>query len=346
MKTSRRIFCAVLSVCMLFLCSCGGKQSEETTSAPETTAAEVTEMQTTEMQTQQELQPTAATAAVSSEISSTGTSATESPVTESPSTAAPATEIPATETFASQESAATAVSEKQTEAATERSTESVSEIATAESVQTAYTKEQIVEAFKAAVNKTKGYTGDITVHHKETFTDMKISNVSPGGELSSRAMNFITGLIIKPSEEDYNFSGGKATTSEGEQTQLLLPTDAAFTLDASGVKSATFEKKDGLTHITLTLVSEECNSLTDIPKYNASAIGYLDIGNAFNLMKITAVKISYPGSVIDAYVRSDGYVSSVTYTVNMDCHGEATYGLISGSADFSGAQTEQWTLNW
>ncbi len=346
MKTSRRIFCAALSICMLFLCSCGGKQSEETTSAPET-AAEVTEMQTAaELQTQQEPQSTAAAETVISEVSSEGTSATGTSATETPATAIPVTAAPVTETSANHESAATAVSEKQTETATERVTESVSEVATAESVQTAYSKEQIVEAFKAAVNKTKGYTGDITVHHKETFTDMKISNVSPGGELSSRAMNFITGLIIKPSEEDYNFSGGKATTSEGEQTQLLLPTDAAFTLDASGVKSATLEKKDGLTHITLTLVSEECNSLTDIPKYNASAIGYLDIGNAFNLMKITAVKISYPGSVIDAYVRTDGYVSSVTYTVNMDCHGEATYGLISGSADFSGAQTEQWTLNW
>lgn len=340
MKTSRRIFCAALSICMLFLCSCGGKQSEETTSAPET-AAEVTEMQTAaELQTQQEPQSTAAAETVISEVSSEGTSATETPATEHPSTAASVTET--SEGY----SPATAVSEKQTETATERVTESVSEVTTAASVQTVYSKEQIVEAFKAAVNKTKGYTGDITVHHKETFTDMKISNVSPGGELSSHAMNFITGLIIKPSEEDYNFSGGKATTSEGEQTQLLLPTDAAFTLDASGVKSATLEKKDGLTHITLTLVSEECNSLTDIPKYNASAIGYLDIGNAFNLMKITAVKISYPGSVIDAYVRTDGYVSSVTYTVNMDCHGEATYGLISGSADFSGAQTEQWTLNW
>lgn len=311
MKTSKRIFCAVLSICLLFLCSCGGNKDGETTAAPDETLSDTTELQT-DMPSEQESQT--------------------ADVTEAP-TAAPATEAPATNAPAT---------EKQTERATERATEAP----VTAPVQTAYTKEQIVEALKSAVNKTKGYTGNITVHHKESFSDMKISNVTPGGELSSRAMNFITGLIIKPSEEDYSFSGGKATTSEGEQTQLLLPKDAAFTLDASGVKSAKLEKKDGMTHITVTLVSEECNSLTDKPKHNASAIGYLDIGGAFSKMKITAIKIVYPGSVIDAYVRDDGYVSSVTYTVNMDCHGEASYGLINGSADFKGAQTEVWNVKW
>ena len=164
--------------------------------------------------------------------------------------------------------------------------------------------------------------------------------------MSSKLMNFVTGLVIKPSEEDYSFSNGSAVTSEGEKTQLLLPKDAAFTLSDSGVKSASIEKKNGMTHITVTLVSESCNSLTDKPEHNASAIGYLDISGSFKLMKITSIKIDYPGSVIDVYIRDDGYVSSVTYTVNMDCHGEASYGLINGKADFKGAQTETWTLKW
>lgn len=315
MKNSRRIFCAVLSVCLLFLCSCGGNKDAQTTAVPETVTETAAPAQT---EPQTEITADAVTQSLTVETSSEQPPVTQAPATQTPVTQAPATEKP-----------------------TERATEAPQTAA-----QTAYTKEQIVEAFKAAVNKTKAYTGNITVHHKESFSDMQISNVSPGGELSSRVMNFITGLIIKPSEEDYSFSGGKATTSEGEQTQLLLPKDGAFTLDASGVASASLEKKDGLTHVKLTLVKEECNSLTDIPKHNASAIGYLDIGSAFNLMKITAVRITYPGSVIDAYVRADGYVSSVTYTVYMDCHGEATYGLISGSADFSGAQTEQWTIKW
>ncbi len=317
MKRSKRFICAVLSVCMLFLCSCGSKEDGETTvAADETPSENVTEIQT-ELPSAQESQ----TADV-----------TEAPATVSPATEATVTNAPDT----------VPVTEKQTERAAERTTETPSTLPE----QTAYTKEQIVDVLKNAVNKTKSYTGSITVHHKESFSDMKISNVTPGGELSARAMNFITGLIIKPSEEDYSFSGGRATTSEGEQTQLLLPKDAAFTLDASGVKSAKLEKKDGMTHITVTLVREECNSLTDKPKHNASAIGYLDIGSAFSRMKITAVKIVYPGSVIDAYIRDDGYVSSVTYTVNMDCHGEASYGLINGSADFKGAQTEVWTVKW
>lgn len=308
MKITKRILCVLLSCGFVFLCSCGGgAETEETT-----TGEEITEAETFTDETSAESVSTDTT------VAETVTAETQTPVTDAPAT----------------------------ERATEKATERVTEAPSTNPAQTSYSKAQIVEILKNAVNKTKGCTGNLTVHHKESFDDMKISNVSPGGESSSKLMNFLTGLIVKPSEEDYKFSNGTATTSEGEATQLLLPKNAPFTLSESGVKSAKIENKDGLTHITLTLVSEECDSLTDKPKHNASAIGYLDIAGSFKILKITSVKITYPGSVIDAYIREDGYVSSVTYTVNMDCHGEASYLGISGKADFKGAQTEEWTLKW
>lgn len=316
MKTSKRIFCVLLSAGMLFLCSCGGKNTDETTT-DETIAGDVTEQTTEALQTETEQTSTADD--VTTYV-----------------TGQPATEVPQTES----------VTEKVTEKETEKATERVTAAAETTPAKTSYSAAEITEILKNAVNKTKSYTGSITVHHKESFSDLKISNVQPGGELSSRALNFITGLIVKPSEEDYSFSGGKATTSEGETTQLLLPKDAPFSLTADGVKSAKLETENGMTHITLTLKSEQCESLTDKPSYNASAIGYLDLSGAFSKMKITSITVKYPGSVIDAYIRSDGYVSSVTYTVNMECHGEASYGVINGSADFKGAQTEIWTLKW
>ena len=308
----KKIMCLVLCAAFVFLCSCGGNGGEQETTTEEVTAEETVTEEPSVLPTESEM--------------------TTEPETETaaPETAASATDAPVTEKMTEK------VTEKVTRAETTEANDSVENLS----------KAQITEKLKTAINKTKGYKGKITVHHKESFADLQISNVSPGGEMSSKLMNFVTGLVIKPSEEDYSFSNGSAVTSEGEKTQLLLPKDAAFTLSDSGVKSASIEKKNGMTHITVTLVSESCNSLTDKPEHNASAIGYLDISGSFKLMKITSIKIDYPGSVIDAYIRDDGYVSSVTYTVNMDCHGEASYGLINGKADFKGAQTETWTLKW
>ena len=306
----KKVLCVVLVLSLVFLCACGGgKTPDETTVTEETTVEEQT--------TSEDIPSSAETA----ESTTAETQTTDAHSTE-PATAPPVSERP---------------TEKPTEPSTEPPTKAEP---------TVYTKAQTVELLKAAVNKTKGYKGDITVHHKEAFSELTVSNVYPGGELSTKFINFLTGLIIKPSEETYSFSGGTATTSEGEKTQLLLPKDAPFTLTDSGVKSAKIEQVDGMTHITLTLVAEECNSLSEKPKHNASAIGYLDIGDSFKLMKITAIQIKYPGSVIDAYIREDGYVSSVSHTVHMESHGEATYGLINGKADFKGSQTETWNINW
>ena len=208
-----------------------------------------------------------------------------------------------------------------------------------------YTKADIVNYLSAAVNKTKAYRGNVTVSHKESFTS-QVSDVTPGGALTTKAVNFVKDLVLKPSEETYSFSGGTAQTKDGETTQLLLPKDKAFTLTADGVSAAAIRQENGMAHVRVVLVPETVNSLSAVPKYNASAIGYLDLDGKFSVITIKELTINYPGSVIDAYIRSDGYVASVTYTVKMDAYAKASGLGITGSARFSGDQVESWTINW
>ncbi len=208
-----------------------------------------------------------------------------------------------------------------------------------------FDKAQTLNFLAAAINKTKAYTGDITVHHKESFTS-EVTNVNPGGALATRALNFIKDLVLKPTEEDYKFSGGTATTSEGETTQLLLPKAAAFTLPEEGVAQASISQEGDLVHVKLTLAAEETHSLSEVPKYNAASIGYLDIAGSFRILQIDEVTVKYPGSEIDAYVRGDGYVDRVTYTIKLDAGGKAHAMGISGSADFNGDQVEIWEIKW
>ncbi len=209
----------------------------------------------------------------------------------------------------------------------------------------AYTAEQTVKLLSDAVNKTKAYRGNITVHHKESFTG-GLKSVQPGGALVQRAVDFVIGLVVKPTEEDYQFANGVATTSEGEQTQLLLPKAAPFTLTAAGVQSAVARAENGGVRVQLTLKPEVCTALDQIPPNNAAAIGYLNLAGRFSVLKINSVKIQYPGSTIDALIRPDGYVQSVTYTIKMDATAEATGMGISGSGNFAGDQTEVWEIRW
>ena len=208
-----------------------------------------------------------------------------------------------------------------------------------------YSKADIVNFLSAAVNKTKGYTGNITVHHKESFSST-ITNVNPGGNLVTQAVNFVKDLVIKPSEEDYFFADGIALASEGEKIQLLLPKTSAFSLTPNGVESASISDENGLAHVVLTLVPEEVNSLSDIPKFNASSIGYLDIAGEFSVISVQEVNIKYSGSIIDALIRSDGYVQSVTYSIPLSAYAKAVAMGITGSADFTGEQIEVWDINW
>lgn len=287
--------------------------TETTTLAPisdipsEATETTMTEPVVTELPTAETTAP-----AVSEAVSETTTAA---PVTEAATTAAPTTEAPVTE-----------------------------------APQADTSKEGILKTLSDAVNKTKAYTDNITVSHTESFNIVepvvKLDSAEMLGTLATRAVNFVKDLVLKPSSETYSFSGGKATTSEGETTQLLLPKDKAFSLSPDAVANAELTEENGMKHVKLTLTPEETHSLAEVPVNHANSIGYLDLDGTFKIIQIDEINIKYPGSVIDAVIRADGYVDSVTYTINLEAFSKAHGMGISGSATFSGSQSEVWKINW
>ena len=64
------------------------------------------------------------------------------------------------------------------------------------------------------------------------------------------------------------------------------------------------------------------------------------------IITISRVDITYSGSVIDAVISADGYVESVTYTINMSTYAELSGMGISGYGTLEGAQTEKWQLTY
>ena len=60
--------------------------------------------------------------------------------------------------------------------------------------------------------------------------------------------------------------------------------------------------------------------------------------------KITS--ITYTGSVIDAYIRDDGYIASVNYTINLSVEGSVTGLGITGSGVMEGVEYETWEILW
>lgn len=214
----------------------------------------------------------------------------------------------------------------------------------------AATEADILKMLSDAVNKTKAYTSPITVAHEEAFNIVEpavtLDNAEGLSSLATRAVNFVKDLVLKPSSETYSFSNGTAKTSEGETTQLLLPKDKAFALTPDAIASAVITDENGMKHIKLVLKPEETHSLAEVPKNHANSIGYLDLDGSFKIIQIDELNIRYPGSVIDAFIRPDGYVQSVVYTINLEAFSKAHGMGISGSATFSGSQTEKWNINW
>lgn len=206
------------------------------------------------------------------------------------------------------------------------------------------TSQQLLDTLASAINKTKAYTGNVTVSHVESFE----ANVTEctGGSIVKSVANTIVGMVINPVDEVLSFSGGKATNSENEVVPILLPQKGSFTLNMNGVKSISGTMNGNEAVIRVNLVPEVVDLYT-VPTANASAIGYLDI-NSYDtsILEITSAKINYVGSSFEVHIRPDGYVSYAKYEMPMNVEGSAKSGSISGSAVFDGQQTEIWQFNW
>lgn len=203
---------------------------------------------------------------------------------------------------------------------------------------------QILSKATEAVNKTKGYGGNLSAHHVEAF-DASVTECT-GGSVVQGVANLMVGWVVEPVDETLAFSGGRATNSEGETVPALLPKNGAFTLGQDGVAGASARSVNGEYVININLVQESVG-MTQIPRHNASAIGYLDV-SSFDLSFLTvdSADIMYKGSSIEFHINSQGYVTYAHYRVPLKITGSGHSGAISGSVTFEGEQTEQWTFSY
>lgn len=208
----------------------------------------------------------------------------------------------------------------------------------------AWTKAQIVAAYKDAVTKTKAYTNNISVRHVEGLT-AEITKITGGSMIAGLANNIVSGFV-KPVDETLNFTNGTAVNSEGETTQILLPNDKPCTLTEAGVASATATKSGDNIVIKITLVPETVG-LSDVPVHNASAVGYLNIGDVdLGVVSIAGGSIAYKGSTIEATINADGYVTQCKYAVPLTLEGTGKAMGINAELALDGVQTEDWIINW
>ena len=208
-----------------------------------------------------------------------------------------------------------------------------------------YTKAEIINIYSDALNKTRAYAGALTVNHTESFT-ADIKDAHPGGALTELLASNIVKLVGSEGQQTLSYNGGYAVNKDGETVPVLLPQRTHFNLPEAGVADARLSKTGDKTTIRLVLVPETV-TMGQVPTYNSGAIGYLDTSDMdFKIITISRVDITYPGSVIDAVIRADGYIESVTYTINMSTYAELSGMGISGYGTLEGAQTERWQLNW
>ena len=243
----------------------------------------------------------------------------------------------------SESAAASSTAAQQTAAAATQPAQTAPTATAAPAIQSMTTGE-ILAVLSNAVNQTKAYTGAVSVHHTEGFT-ANIQSIT-GGDLVARVANSLIGSVVEPVDETLNFSGGTAVNSEGETVPLLLPKRGAFTLSESGVASASISQSGQNTVVDITLVPESVG-MNEIPTANAAAIGYLDVGSIdISILTVQSANITYSGSSIHAVINPNGYIESATYTIPLYVEGSASAIGITGSAVFTGEETENWTINW
>ncbi|MCR5042233.1 MAG: hypothetical protein K6C36_09090 [Clostridia bacterium] len=208
-----------------------------------------------------------------------------------------------------------------------------------------WSKDEIVSAYVNAVNKTKAVMDTYTAHHTEAFV-ADITHITGGDVVKGIANSLLSG-VVKPSDEDLSFAGGRTVTGEGANIDVLLPKNKSCTLSSAGVTSASaVSNGDGSYNVTLTLLPESVD-MTTVPVHNASAIGYLDVSSIdISFMTVTSCDITYGGSTITARINKDGLVSQATYVLNLTVNGAAKAGFISGEATFDGYEQEDWLLPW
>ena len=173
-----------------------------------------------------------------------------------------------------------------------------------------YNKNQIVAYYNTCLKSS--YSQPRMTDTKTEHVDVNVSGIDIGNlnwDVDQMAQNIISNNTKnndKPTT--MTFSNGRASDGTAAN-QFVLPTN----LYGDAVQSANIQQSGSGYKIVITLKQESC-SHTGTARYNASCawpldINVIDFGRAVTIEKCT---FNYPGTVLTAYVDSQGRVNNVT----------------------------------
>lgn len=173
-----------------------------------------------------------------------------------------------------------------------------------------YNKNQIVAYYNTCLKSS--YSQPRMTDTKTEHVDVNVSGIDIGNlnwDVDQMAQNIISNNTKnndKPTT--MTFSNGRASDGTAAH-QFVLPTN----LYGDAVQSANIQQSGSGYKIVITLKQESC-SHTGTARYNASCawpldINVIDFGSAITIQSCT---FNYPGTVLTAYVDSQGRVNNVT----------------------------------
>ena len=208
-----------------------------------------------------------------------------------------------------------------------------------------WSKQEIVTFLSNAVNKTKAYTGTVTVDRHERF-GVTVDSIKPNLPGFQSLANSIIPKIVEPTDEQLTFNGGTAVNTDGETIPLLLPKRQAFNLAPAGVKTASAAKRGNDVVISITLI-EESGTMTEKPYYNSNTAGYLNLDEFdMSVVKVETMDVGYPGTTMEIVVNPEGYVTTADYNIPITLSASGSALGIPGSFTSTGYQTESWVIHW
>ena len=173
-----------------------------------------------------------------------------------------------------------------------------------------YNKNQIVAYYNTCLKSS--YSQPRMTDTKTEHVDVKVSGIEISGlglDVDQMAQSIISNNT-KNNDKPTTMTFSKGRASDGTAAnQFVLPTN----LYGDAVQSANIQQSGSGYKIVITLKQESC-SHTGTARYNASCawpldINVIDFGRAVTIEKCT---FNYPGTVLTAYVDSQGRVNNVT----------------------------------
>ena len=202
-----------------------------------------------------------------------------------------------------------------------------------------YNKNQIVAYYNTCLKSS--YSQPRMTDTKTEHVDVKVSRIKISGlglDVDQMAQSIISNNT-KNNDKPTTMTFSKGRASDGTAAnQFVLPTN----LYGDAVQSANIQQSGSGYKIVITLKQESC-SHTGTARYNASCawpldINVIDFGRAVTIEKCT---FNYTGTVLTAYVDSQGRVNNVT--VEMPLTVANAQGKAVGITIKVGSIEGQWT---